>query len=244
MHKIIILIFLLILNSNYGYSQDNYEIIYKSTFFSKNYDSLIKNNNDGRKRLIYQTLNRDLNNAKAISKKIDFVLKVNNNRSIFFMKPVLSLKEKDLRMAKLMLKFKGLYYTERNKILNKKNSYGEDFIVKIPKSEWRIKNERRIIGKYNCIKATTTKEVENSKGIQKLNISAWFTNDIPLNYGPKEYSGLPGLILELKEGNVIYQMKSIKKIKYFNIKEPKKGKKITLSEFNKLGKEMYKNRYN
>jgi GLPGLI family protein len=77
-----------------------------------------------------------------------------------------------------------------------------------------------------------------------MNILTWFTSGISPNYVPKEYSCLPGFILKLQEGRVIYQMKSIKKIKYFNFKELKKVKKIPLTEFNKLGKETYNNRHN
>ncbi len=51
------------------------------------------------------------------------------------------------------------------------------------------------IGDYNCTKAiliSSKYEDETKKTI------AWFTNEIPLPYGPMKYHGLDGLILEIE----------------------------------------------
>jgi len=56
--------------------------------------------------------------------------------------------------------------------------------------EWEITNEQKNIAGFNCTKAIST--VKNNR------ITAWFTNEIPINYSPLNLNGLPGLILEVE----------------------------------------------
>ena len=98
-------------------------------------------------------------------------------------------------------------------MIHQKNSYGEIFLISVPKLKWEILNTTKKIGKYLCYKATTIKTVENSRGVHKLKITAWFTSTIPYSYGPREFVGLPQLILELQDGRKTYKLISLKKIK-------------------------------
>lgn len=59
--------------------------------------------------------------------------------------------------------------------------------VKFPEQDWQIEEETKIIGGYNCQKATTS--------FKGRNYVAWFCPDIPMPYGPWKLHGLPGLIL-------------------------------------------------
>ena len=52
---------------------------------------------------------------------------------------------------------------------------------------------------HTSVKDTTEKEDE----VQMIEIVAWYTPMIPVNHGPSEYWGLPGLILEVSAGNTI-----------------------------------------
>ena len=54
---------------------------------------------------------------------------------------------------------------------------------------WSIKNEKKSIIGYICLKAET-----KYKG---RSFVAWYALDIPINNGPYSFEGLPGLILEL-----------------------------------------------
>lgn len=109
----------------------------------------------------------------------------------------------------------------------------------------KLQKNKKKIGKFNCYKATATIERENSNGKFNQHILAWFTPEIPFNFGPKEYSGLPGLIIELIPGeNVGYRLIAIKKEKYKKIEMPTLGKKMSFDEFNLLGKKMFENRKN
>jgi GLPGLI family protein len=85
--------------------------------------------------------------------------------------------------------------------------------------------------------------VENSKGIFKHPVTAWFTNEIPVSFGPKGYYGLPGLILELHEGKQIHVAQNVKlsQDSDVTIAKPIKGLKMTQKEFDNIGKEMDEN---
>ena len=55
--------------------------------------------------------------------------------------------------------------------------------------DWDLEDEYRTIHHFKCQKATT--HYKNNK------ITAWFTEEIPIGYGPHIWTGLPGLILEV-----------------------------------------------
>ena len=59
---------------------------------------------------------------------------------------------------------------------------------------WEITNETQVINGYNCKKAI-------SRAFSAY-ITAWFTEDIPVNAGPEKFDGLPGLILYLNTGGI------------------------------------------
>lgn len=67
---------------------------------------------------------------------------------------------------------------------------------------WKITNEFKIIGNYNCQKATTN--------FKNNNYSVWYTQDIPLSFGPWKFYGLPGLILEINDETNFYKIHATK----------------------------------
>src|SRR5690606_37134751 len=86
---------------------------------------------------------------------------------------------------------------------------GKLFLVKdlLPEFKWKLENESKQIGDYTVFKATAVQKIdladyrminiENSNQDRTLIITAWYTPQIPVNFGPDIYGGLPGLILEL-----------------------------------------------
>ncbi|NNK87713.1 MAG: GLPGLI family protein [Flavobacteriaceae bacterium] len=82
-------------------------------------------------------------------------------------------------------------------------------------------------------------EVETPKEVE---VVAWYTPQIPVNQGPGEYWGLPGLILEVSSGRTTILCSKIilnpeeKK----EIKVPSKGKVITRAEYNETVKQKMK----
>lgn len=102
-----------------------------------------------------------------------------------------------------------------------------------PKIEWKISRDSKEIGKFTCKKATTF-----FRGRQ---YTAWFTNEIPVPFGPWKLQGLPGLILEAYDTekyvhwyfkNVEYPSKTKEAIKYLTI--PQNKEILNYNEFKKF----------
>lgn len=77
--------------------------------------------------------------------------------------------------------------------------------------DWEITTESKLIGGHLCYKASVPVKymARNGKEVTKV-IVAWFAPSLPFPYGPKEFDGLPGLILELTEKTTTYLATSIK----------------------------------
>jgi GLPGLI family protein len=76
-------------------------------------------------------------------------------------------------------------------------------------------------------------EIETPKTIE---IVAWYTPQIPVNQGPDEYWGLPGLILEINaDRTTILCTKVVMNPKERdNIKKPEKGEVVTQEEYTEI----------
>ena len=139
---------------------------------------------------------------------------------------------------------KAQTFSEETEIMGKK------FLVKdeLPTYEWELSSETKNIGSYTCYKATFTEEIESvkmsfingetkeEKTKETITTTAWYTPQIPVNNGPDNYQGLPGLILEINDGKKLIVCTEIElnpkdKIK---IKEPENGKVVTQAEFDKI----------
>ncbi len=131
------------------------------------------------------------------------------------------------------------YYNNNNKKTEKQMSLGGDnFIIEINKKNWKILNQSKKIGKYSCVKALLL----DSKN-EQTSISAWFTTDIPLSYGPKDYNGLPGVILELNTGKFIYKATQIFiSDNYIQIEKNLEGKRMSEKDFREKFKNFFDKR--
>lgn len=136
---------------------------------------------------------------------------------------------------------------------------GQRFLItdKLPNENWELTSETKKIGKYTCYKATKSKEVKHKSYIntdgenqetektETVITTAWYTPEIPISNGPEMYSGLPGLILEVQEGKqtIVCSEIVLNPKEKIEIKEPKRGKKVSLKEFEdimeKYTKEMF-----
>jgi GLPGLI family protein len=134
--------------------------------------------------------------------------------------------------------------------VNKTEVMGKRFLIKdsIPNFKWELSSETKNIGNYTCYKATFSREEEQTQlsmddgeakeTTKKVKIvtTAWYTTEIPVSNGPREFGGLPGLILELNEGKLTIVCTEIvmnpsDKIK---IEEPSKGKVISQVKYEKI----------
>ncbi|WP_339833465.1 GLPGLI family protein [uncultured Flavobacterium sp.] len=153
------------------------------------------------------------------------------------------------------------YKNFKNKqFINSNDIFGKEFLItdSLEKFDWKITDEQKKIGNYTCNKAqiiipVTKEDIEEYEEFKKKQegnktsfmtisepkdeiIEAWYTMEIPVSNGPREFWGLPGLILELHDGNTTLLCSKIvinpKEI--IEIKAPKNGKKVTKNEFNKI----------
>jgi|SRR5690606_27880349 len=85
------------------------------------------------------------------------------------------------------------FFKNNNEVLFTYNLFKINYLVedKLPKMEWILTSEKREIENLTCYKATTT--------FRGRNWTAWYSPDIPINYGPWKFYGLPGVIVEIKE---------------------------------------------
>ena len=144
--------------------------------------------------------------------------------------------------------------TKEKNYAQSKSLFGKPFLVQddLKESEWKLESDTKQIGQYTCYKATFTREVEhrtftseNSDDEKKSEditekktqtITAWYTPQIPVNHGPENYWGLPGLILEVSNGNrlMICSKVVINPKEVVEIVAPKKGKKVNSEEYKAL----------
>lgn len=68
---------------------------------------------------------------------------------------------------------------------------------------------------------------------EEVEVAAWYTMQIPVNNGPGEYWGLPGLILEVSSGKTTILCSKIvmNPDEKEDIKKPSKGKEVTKEEY-------------
>lgn len=162
-----------------------------------------------------------------------YTLKFNNNKSVFKQLNLMNNDGSNKLSDKLT---KGSYYVNivEESLYHKGNFLGENLIIYHEKpsyDEWQIKNERKIIRGYNCMKAETIRR--NEIGVESK-VTAWFSTDINLSFGPKNYFGLPGLIIELHEfGDVYY----VRELNFENVKleevDPEDKRILSYDEYKK-----------
>lgn len=138
-------------------------------------------------------------------------------------------------------------YTSQNEVFSKQ------FLIQdsIVRPEWKLEKETKNIGEYTCFKAThtrmatvvnsirtsndkDTKEPEEKE--EEITVTAWYTPQIPVGNGPAAYGGLPGLILEISDGQetILCSKIVMNPKKGVSIEEPKSGKKVSQEEFDAI----------
>ncbi|GAA4799618.1 GLPGLI family protein [Litoribaculum gwangyangense] len=130
---------------------------------------------------------------------------------------------------------------------NKTEISGKIFLVKdsLKNKKWQLLNETKYIGEYACFKAVfeeeyTTKTITSDGKFEDVTkektTTVWYTPQIPVSHGPEDYFGLPGLILEVNDGELtlICSKIVINPKETFEIKEPEKGKEVSQKEFNDI----------
>ena len=73
---------------------------------------------------------------------------------------------------------------------------------------------------------------------KEIVITAWYSPEIPVNQGPENYWGLPGLILEVNDGktSILCSKIVLNSKDKVEIKAPTKGKQVTQKEYDEIVK--------
>lgn len=139
--------------------------------------------------------------------------------------------------------------------------FGKEFLIEEPlvRPDWKLIDESKKIGDYNCFKAellipVTEKEKKEYEEFLKKEeikpalfkmdkpedkvVTAWYTPEIPVSFGPNNYWGLPGLILEINEGEsiILCSKVTLSNKEKSKIKVPITGQKVSQDEFDKIKK--------
>ena len=167
-----------------------------------------------------------------------------------------------MRMMSNMMGGGGTLYKniKEKSYVSDKEFMGKEFLIKdsLVTLKWKMESETRVIGGYNCFKATAVKPasktdfrnfrpkeekkddtskktnmLDNLEMPKEIAITAWYTPEIPVNQGPENYWGLPGLILEVNDGKTtILCSKVVMNAKEkVEIKASDKGETITQAKY-------------
>lgn len=231
MKFIYFLLFVFMTNSN---AQTNGICTYKIYPIEENFRQSNDSNRDKVSKILLE--------AFKIAEDFEYTLRFNQNESIaFFNETIINegVKNNNLYSIAKALMGNGVFYQNRkeNVVLHEEDVSGESFLIKNKlASDWEITNESKKIGGYLCFKATKKCDYCNSYD------SVWFTPDIPSPFGPRGYGGLPGLIIQYSRKGYNLRLVSIKfTSKNIKIKRPKKGKRISVEEYNKMVTDIRKN---
>lgn len=136
---------------------------------------------------------------------------------------------------------------KEKRFVNQTEIYGKQFLIKdsLKTKNWKLVNETKNIGTYTCFKATfsetyETETITDNGELEKVTkdrvTTVWYTPQIPISNGPEDFDGLPGLILEINDGElalvctrVVINLKET-----IDIKEPNKGKEVTQAKFDEI----------
>lgn len=212
--------------------------------FSQNYKVIYK--------LIYKT-----DSTLEETKTKNMLLDINNNVSIFYSYDFYksdSLYQENLKLGKEVYQpmFDSNFSVVKNNykpIVTKYYNFPPNNIIyKLEEAktnfEWKILNETKKINNYLCQKAQL-----KYKG---RSWTVWFTKEVPLNFGPYVFDGLPGAIMYMEDSkrNYIFELISMQKsspskvdfLKDWNIIKVSKKEftKINLDRYNDPYKEMRK----
>lgn len=146
-----------------------------------------------------------------------------------------------LKNAAYAIGANGLFYTniKQNTQLHQEYYLDKYWLIKekIDTLKWHLTDETIQIQGYVCKKATV--KVDINRKIKKK-VTAWFTPELPFQYGPMGYIGLPGLILKLKKGPYIFYADKINlsQKKKNKIPRPTRGKLVSKKEYYKKTKKL------
>lgn len=218
-------IVLLVITS--GYSQSSGVVQYKLIVPM---DIENSNNNEIIKKKVLKTI--------EYANNLEFKLTFNKMQSKFEYIDILNFENEDEKnanyLARLIYAPEDIYVDFERKLHINKRMDGTLIENKVDPYNWEIASESKMIDAFLCYKAVLKIPFVNSRGENKIEeIICWFTPSLPYSFGPKNYYGLPGLILEFTQNDRTFLASKIE-LSEKNIKiDFPKGRGVTQDEYNK-----------
>ena len=262
MIKVVVSSFLLL-----GFFVKAQEFQGKAEYFSKRvFKEKVEKLSSETKDAIDPELEKAVQEAMKKASEKQYLLSFNKTECLYEQPEEL---EKPEAPATAGISVKVLFSGEGKKYLNLKDKicieeadiFGKEFLIVEPleKPDWKLLNETKKIGDYNCFKAELTVQVTEKQrkeyeeflkkeavkpALFKMDepkdkvIMAWSTPEIPVSFGPNKYWGLPGLILEINEEETIILCSKVtlSNKEKSKIKVPNTGEKVTQKKFDEIEK--------
>ena len=144
---------------------------------------------------------------------LTFTLHVGRTQSAFFSAYVFDETDPIEQVAKKISQAGNSYYFDavQQALLMQVSTLGtEEFLQDDTELTWEVHpgKEKEING-LTCYYATGERK---SSGWEPTQIDAWFTKDYPVPFGPADFHGLPGLIVQVQGGGAMYKATQIKQL--------------------------------
>lgn len=151
-----------------------------------------------------------------------------------------------LNQTNLVGRQNQIYYTNLGTNENiLQNYWTQNVLVIMDDIDWVLTNETKKIGNYKAEKAIAEISTEQIDGMNYLSpVEAWYAPEVPVPFGIQNFTGLPGLTLELiahyQEGKIRYSaididLDSVEKIL---IEKPKGKQLLSEKEYVELIKDL------
>lgn len=172
------------------------------------------------------------------------------NANYSITKPVIEDEDEDVNASRggVAMKFKmpnvETHFDAATQIITAKQEFfAKEYLIidTLKIAPWKFGTETKTIQGYICNQAYYTDE-SNSK--RKLEITAWYTDQLRPNLGPEKYLSLPGteLAIDINNGDrtIVASSVKFKELKKNDIKVPTGGEKISSADFRKTMEEQRK----
>jgi GLPGLI family protein len=179
-----------------------------------------------------KSFSSDVKNSIENTKRY-YVLQTNGNQSIFYKDTTIHSGNIAFNSSKVMdlVYFKN-FDTKSMALYDKltPNCVAGTKSPLLASDDWTVTNETKQIGQYKTRKATIQ--------LNDVLYTAYFTDEISLYDGPKNFCGLPGLIIRLESGNTVLEMVKIEKLpSTFALRIPEIHQWLSEKAFEKYKKE-------
>ena len=189
--------------------------------------------------------------ARSFEKTI--VLKFDKSASLYEEQQKLELPSQNQGPVQIRISPMGLLYKNLKEkyALLETELFSKEFLVSdsLKNWNWKLLPDTKKIGNYICYKAVSVQKITgpvkkddpsvtilDAGRPKEIIITAWYTPDVAVGHGPGKYWGLPGLILEVNDGEtmILCSKLTLNPKEKFEIRIPKKGEKVTKAEVEKI----------